>query len=212
MLDPFMGSGSALVAAARLGRRYVGYDLDARYVDIARRRVAAALEQDVTLAATAQRARPRRYALAEALIERAGFTIDGRAPAHPRHRGHRRPRRRRRRGDHRGCSTSQGRCSATVAGCCGPTRCGRRSDAPAPSRAPASTLPRCPAHQPAPPSPQRGRPRAARRRSRCPFDVVDMLTDDGPRRLRRYAGGRRTGRATTRVLDGCRPRRPRSPR
>ena len=39
VLDPFMGSGSALVAAARLGRRYVGYDLDADYVDIARRRV-----------------------------------------------------------------------------------------------------------------------------------------------------------------------------
>jgi hypothetical protein len=34
-----MGSGSALVAAARLGRRYVGYDLDESYVDIARQRV-----------------------------------------------------------------------------------------------------------------------------------------------------------------------------
>src|SRR5215208_832670 len=43
VLDPFMGSGSALVAAARLGRRYVGYDTDAGYVDIARRRVAEAL-------------------------------------------------------------------------------------------------------------------------------------------------------------------------
>jgi site-specific DNA-methyltransferase (adenine-specific) len=40
VLDPFMGSGSALVAAARLGRRYVGYDLDPGYVEIARRRVA----------------------------------------------------------------------------------------------------------------------------------------------------------------------------
>lgn len=40
VLDPFMGSGSALVAAARLGRRYVGYDLDENYVEIARRRVA----------------------------------------------------------------------------------------------------------------------------------------------------------------------------
>ncbi len=39
VLDPFMGSGSALVAAARLGRRYVGYDLDREYVEIARRRV-----------------------------------------------------------------------------------------------------------------------------------------------------------------------------
>jgi DNA modification methylase len=41
VLDPFMGSGSALVAAARLGRRYAGYDLDETYVDIARARVSA---------------------------------------------------------------------------------------------------------------------------------------------------------------------------
>jgi site-specific DNA-methyltransferase (adenine-specific) len=40
VLDPFMGSGSALVAAARTGRRYIGYELDPAYVDIARRRVA----------------------------------------------------------------------------------------------------------------------------------------------------------------------------
>lgn len=39
VLDPFMGSGSALVAAAHLGRRYVGYDLDEGYVAIARQRV-----------------------------------------------------------------------------------------------------------------------------------------------------------------------------
>ena len=43
VLDPFMGSGSALVAAARLGRRYVGYDIDPDYVEIARRRVADSL-------------------------------------------------------------------------------------------------------------------------------------------------------------------------
>lgn len=40
VLDPFMGSGSALIAAARLGRRYAGYDLDPDYVEIARRRFA----------------------------------------------------------------------------------------------------------------------------------------------------------------------------
>ncbi len=52
VLDPFMGSGSALVAAARLGRRYVGYDLEPTYVDIARSRVEAALaEVDATAGA-----------------------------------------------------------------------------------------------------------------------------------------------------------------
>jgi site-specific DNA-methyltransferase (adenine-specific) len=43
VLDPFMGSGSALVAAANLGRRYVGFDLDAQYVAIARQRVEEAV-------------------------------------------------------------------------------------------------------------------------------------------------------------------------
>lgn len=40
VLDPFMGSGSALVAALKEGRRAVGYDLDPGYVETARKRVA----------------------------------------------------------------------------------------------------------------------------------------------------------------------------
>jgi DNA modification methylase len=40
VLDPFLGSGSAAVAALRTGRRYVGYDTDAGYVALAERRLA----------------------------------------------------------------------------------------------------------------------------------------------------------------------------
>ena len=45
VLDPFMGSGSTLVAAARTCRRGAGYDMDPEYVKIARARVSAALNE-----------------------------------------------------------------------------------------------------------------------------------------------------------------------
>jgi site-specific DNA-methyltransferase (adenine-specific) len=41
VLDPFLGSGSTAVAAARTGRRWAGYDTDPAYVDAARERLAA---------------------------------------------------------------------------------------------------------------------------------------------------------------------------
>jgi modification methylase len=42
VLDPFVGSGSTAVAAIETGRRYVGYDIDERYLAIARSRIAEA--------------------------------------------------------------------------------------------------------------------------------------------------------------------------
>ncbi|MEY2422355.1 MAG: hypothetical protein QOI95_2422 [Acidimicrobiaceae bacterium] len=41
VLDPFMGAGSAAVAAVRTGRRFIGYDTDPAYVEAARARVDA---------------------------------------------------------------------------------------------------------------------------------------------------------------------------
>jgi len=38
VLDPFLGSGSTLIAADRLGRRCFGLDLDPQYVDVVVRR------------------------------------------------------------------------------------------------------------------------------------------------------------------------------
>jgi site-specific DNA-methyltransferase (adenine-specific) len=39
VLDPFLGSGTTAVAAARAGRRYVGYDIDPAFIELAERRL-----------------------------------------------------------------------------------------------------------------------------------------------------------------------------
>lgn len=94
VLDPFMGSGSTLVAAASLDRRFVGYDLDPTYVDIARLRVrdegnpapapvapeATTPEPEVDndsadFQARASREGKAAQALAEDLLNTTGFTI-----------------------------------------------------------------------------------------------------------------------------------------
>jgi len=85
VLDPFMGSGSTLVAAHRLGRRYIGYDTDSKYVDMARHRVAgatgdgtlpAAPDEDRRMAAAHEGTSAPR--LAEKALVDAGFTITAR--------------------------------------------------------------------------------------------------------------------------------------
>lgn len=92
VLDPFMGSGTTLVAAARTGRRYVGYDLEPEYVETARRRVSAeldrlraaerlpspprgSLEEAERFQAQAAELGKNAKALAESALEQAGFVI-----------------------------------------------------------------------------------------------------------------------------------------
>jgi site-specific DNA-methyltransferase (adenine-specific) len=50
VLDPFNGSGTTVVAAALLGRKYVGIDQSAEYVEYARKRLEHALEAAATAA------------------------------------------------------------------------------------------------------------------------------------------------------------------
>jgi DNA modification methylase len=45
ILDPFMGSGTTGVAAVKLGRKFIGIEIEPRYFDIAVRRISEALKQ-----------------------------------------------------------------------------------------------------------------------------------------------------------------------
>jgi DNA modification methylase len=45
ILDPFMGSGTTGVACVRLGRRFIGIEIEPRYFDIACKRIAREYEQ-----------------------------------------------------------------------------------------------------------------------------------------------------------------------
>jgi len=54
VLDPFLGSGSTLIAGEMVGRRVFGLELDASYVDVAVRRWQAFTGRDAILEATGQ--------------------------------------------------------------------------------------------------------------------------------------------------------------
>lgn len=52
VLDPFMGSGTTGVACAKMGRKFIGIELDERYFDIACERIRQAYAQpDLFIAA-----------------------------------------------------------------------------------------------------------------------------------------------------------------
>jgi hypothetical protein len=44
ILDPFMGSGTTGVAAVKLGRKFIGIEIEPKYFDIACKRIQAALD------------------------------------------------------------------------------------------------------------------------------------------------------------------------
>jgi DNA modification methylase len=45
ILDPFMGSGTTGVACAKMGRRFIGIEIEPRYFDLACKRIAEAYDQ-----------------------------------------------------------------------------------------------------------------------------------------------------------------------
>ncbi len=45
ILDPFMGSGTTGVACARLGRKFIGIEIEPKYFDIACKRIEEAYRQ-----------------------------------------------------------------------------------------------------------------------------------------------------------------------
>ena len=49
VLDPFMGSGSTAVACKKLGRHYIGYDINTEYCEYARQRVLNTQNQELLL-------------------------------------------------------------------------------------------------------------------------------------------------------------------
>jgi DNA modification methylase len=54
VLDPFMGSGTTILAAERIGRRAYGLEIDPVYVDVAIRRWQSFTKRDAVLGATGQ--------------------------------------------------------------------------------------------------------------------------------------------------------------
>jgi DNA modification methylase len=61
ILDPFMGSGTTGVACAKLGRKFIGIELEPRYFDIACRRIEDAYKQPRLFAEPPQRPKQQSF-------------------------------------------------------------------------------------------------------------------------------------------------------
>lgn len=49
VLDPFVGAGTTCIAALKTNRKYVAYDIDKKYCDLAERRIKQFLQEQITL-------------------------------------------------------------------------------------------------------------------------------------------------------------------
>jgi len=49
VLDPFVGSGTTCIAALKTKRKYIAYDIDKKYCDLAERRIKQFLQEQITL-------------------------------------------------------------------------------------------------------------------------------------------------------------------
>lgn len=66
ILDPYMGSGTTGVAALRLGRKFIGIEIEPRWFDVACRRIEAEARQGrLPIAEPRPRAKPQRSLFAE---------------------------------------------------------------------------------------------------------------------------------------------------
>ena len=70
ILDPFMGSGTTGVAAVKLGRKFIGIEIEPKYFDIACRRISEALKQgDLLIDMPAQRTKEQQLAWDELVVK-----------------------------------------------------------------------------------------------------------------------------------------------
>ncbi len=49
VLDPFAGSGTSCIAALKTNRKYIAYDVDKKYCDLAERRIKYFFQEQITL-------------------------------------------------------------------------------------------------------------------------------------------------------------------
>ncbi len=79
VLDPFIGAGTAAVAAVRTGRHYVGFDTDADYIDLAEQRIKSERERLAEERIKSERERltipegPKALEKAREVLEASGF-------------------------------------------------------------------------------------------------------------------------------------------